>query len=32
MASEVLEQICAVIPAEMFEMDMYEKIIELVYD
>jgi hypothetical protein len=32
MASEVLEQICRVIPSEMFEMDMYEKIIELVYD
>lgn len=32
MASEVLEQICQVIPLDMFDMDIYEKIIELVYD
>jgi len=32
MASEVLEQICKIIPCDMFEMDIYEKIIELVYD
>ncbi len=32
MAGEVLMSICSVIPGDMFELDIYEKVIELVYD
>lgn len=32
MAGEVLMSICSVIPSDMFELDIYEKVIELVYD
>jgi serine/threonine-protein phosphatase 4 regulatory subunit 4 len=32
MASEVLGSICSVIPSDMFDLDIYEKVIELVYD